>query len=238
VRDRLPIAGLERQEAFMPHGSLPRVVRRGWALAIPLSLMLSAALRAAAAPDAHSVLAALDTSDADALRVHGPTVMPVLARLYREGDAKRRTAIALTWYRLGWKSEEAREALMQDLHTSEVALRLQVQWALGRVSNDDVVVAELLRNMRNDPNPLFRDKSACALAFDQIHLTPSQKAALYAGLIDALTDDKLDVRRIALLALQHHTGQTRGFNPVAASETRAHQVLVWRRWLTEFRNEL
>ena len=45
-----------------------------------------------------------------------------------------------------------------------------MQWALGRVSDDPAVVDVLLENMRNDPNPLFRDKAACALAYDQIHL--------------------------------------------------------------------
>ena len=50
----------------------------------------------------------------------------------------------------------------------------------------------LLDNMRNDANPLFRDKAACALAYDQIHLTEKQKVRLYEGLINSLNDAKLD----------------------------------------------
>ena len=39
----------------------------------------------------------------------------------------------------------------------------------------------------NDSNALFRDKAACALAYDQIHLTDEQKVQLYEGLISGLS---------------------------------------------------
>jgi len=127
---------------------------------------------------------------------------------------------------------------MKDVHTSNRSLRLQVQWALGRVSNDDDVVDVLLANMENDANPLFRDKAACALAYDQIHLTEKQKARLYERLIQALSDPKVDVRRIALQALSIHTGQTKGFNPEAQVAERENSIRQWKLWLEEYKSNL
>ena len=83
-----------------------------------------------------------------------------------------------------------------------------MQWALGRVSDDPAVIDVLLDNMRNDPVPLFRDKAACALAYDQVHLSPAQKLRLFEGLIGALDDPKLQVRQVAIQALRSsHTRQ-------------------------------
>ena len=120
----------------------------------------------------------------------GPAALPELASLYRESPTAERTVIAQVFYNLGWKSEDAKRALMADVHTPDPALRLQVQWALGRVSDDPAVIDVLLDNMRNDPVPLFRDKAACALAFDQVHLSPAQKLRLFEGLIGALDDSE------------------------------------------------
>jgi hypothetical protein len=97
------------------------------------------------------------------------------------------------------------------------------------------VVDTLIANMRRDPNPLFRDKAACALANDQIHLSEPQKVRLFAALIEALRDDKLDVRNIALTALQIHTGQTKGFNPAASPADREQKIKVWQTWLAQYR---
>ena len=127
---------------------------------------------------------------------------------------------------------------MGDVHTQDQTLRLQVQWALGRVSGDPDVVDVLLENMQSDPLPLFRDKAACALASDQIHLAPSQKARLFEGLIRALDDPKPQVRQIALQALQILTGQTKGFAAGADPEMRRKAVAEWRRWLIEYRSNL
>ncbi len=149
------------------------------------------------------------------LKSLGREVLPVMARLYESSDTAQRARVAEAFYSLGWKSAEAKRVLMKDVHTPDPQLRLQVQWALGRVSSDGDVVEVLLNNMQHDGNPLFRDKAACALASDQIHLTERQKVALFAGLIQALGDSKPDVRRIAMLALQIQTGQTKGFNPDA-----------------------
>ena len=120
---------------------------------------------------------------------------------------------------------------MQDIHTQNSQLRLTVQWALGRVSNDEEVVDALLNNMQNDPNPLFRDKSACALASDQIHLSEEQKVHLLEGLIQALSDPKPQVRNIAIKALKVQTGQTKGFNPKAPARDRESIIREWQSWL-------
>lgn len=210
------------------------------ALAVPFTLMMIAGqqARAASSVDERALQASLSRHDWEAVRQMGPGVMPVMARIYGTASEEERTAIALGFYQLGWKSPEAMRVLMRDVHTSNVALRLQVQWALGRVSADEDVVATLLDNMRNDPNPLFRDKSACALAYDQVHLTSAQKLRLYEALVAALEDPKLDVRRIALLALQIHTKQTKGFDPAAAPAVRQQRVQEWQRWIAEFRSQL
>jgi len=172
------------------------------------------------------------------LRAQGSDVLPAMAQLYRVSDEAARTRIANAFYQLGWPSSEAYQVLTQDIHTSNPKLRLQVQWALGRVSAEDEVVDTLLGIMRNDRNALFRDKAACALAYDQIHLSDEQKADLYAGLIAGLDDSKHQVRKISIQALGIHTGQTRGFKASAGSAQRAHSVQEWQRWLAEYRDNL
>ena len=200
-----------------------------------VAVALFLALSASAGTPLENAVAA---DDIEAIKAMGPSVMPRLARLYVAGDEERRQRIASVFYRLGWKSEEAKDALMKDVHTPNRDLRLQVQWALGRVSNDVAVVDVLLDNMQNDAQILFRDKAACALANDQIHLTPAQKVHLYEGLIRALDDPKLDVRRIAVTVLQIQTGQNKGFHFAAPPEARARAVEAWRQWLAEYRSQL
>ena len=174
-----------------------------------------------------------------ALRGLGRPVLPALARLYDSaGDEGLKARIAQSFYELSWKSPEAKRALMKDIHTQNPDLRLQVQWALGRVSNDQDVVDSLLANMRGDANPLFRDKAACALAYDQVHLTEPQKVRLFAALIEALNDDKPDVRAISILALSIHTGQTKGFDANAPVNERRQRIGVWKQWLEEYKSGL
>lgn len=172
------------------------------------------------------------------LRALGQGVLPVMAQIYTTSDEAGRTRIASTFYQLGWPSQEAYQALIQDIRTTNPDLRLQVQWALGRVSGEDQVVETLLGIMRNDKSALFRDKAACALAYDQVHLTERQKADLYSGLIDGLGDSKPQVRKISIQALKIHTGQTKGFSPTASKSQRARSVQEWREWLTEYRANL
>jgi HEAT repeat protein len=172
--------------------------------------------------------------DVPKLKAMGPEALPHLARIYSKSSEDERAQIAWIFYSIGAKSPEARKALLQDIHTENQKLRLQVQWALGRVSDDTEVVDILAGIMRDDPNALFRDKAACALAYDQIHLTEKQKALLYARLIDALSDPKPQVRQIAITALNIHTGQTKGFNPSGAQADRDRAIASWKNWLAEY----
>jgi HEAT repeat protein len=165
--------------------------------------------------------------------------MPDLVRLYDSAseDAER-ARLADAFYQLGWKSEDARRSLMRDVHTSDPDLRISVQYALGRVSNDPAVVDALLENMQDDANPLFRDKGACALAYDQIQLTEAQKVRLFTGLIHALDDSKPQVRAIAIQALEIHTGQREGFAPNADPSARAVAVAQWQEWLRRYEDSV
>ena len=177
-------------------------------------------------------------TDFEAIEARGPDVITDLARLYERSSPAERAEIANVFYRLGWKSEEAKRVLMRDVHTDDERLRLRVQWALGRVSNDPDVVDVLLANMQDDANPLFRDKAACALAYDQIHLTEGQKFRLYTRVIQALRDPKPQVRDIAIKVLEIHTGQRKGFDPNAPLGQRTRQIAAWERWLEEYRSNM
>jgi HEAT repeats len=210
-------------------------------LLLPLLLLVPLASQAASGQDVSPAQLQnwVSSHNIAAIKALGPAVLPKLAGLYEGAtDESLKARIAQTLYELSWKSPHAKAALMKDAHTPNPDLRLQVQWALGRVSNDQEVVDTLLANMRGDSNPLFRDKAACALAYDQIHLTEPQKVRLFGALIEALRDDKLDVRSIALQALSIHTGQSKGFNPNASRAEREDRIRVWKQWLDEYRSGL
>ncbi|MGH7340416.1 MAG: hypothetical protein ACREKH_07995, partial [Candidatus Rokuibacteriota bacterium] len=178
-----------------------------------LALALLAPTTAPAALPADAKVEALVAArDFEAIQALGGEVMPVLVRLYQAGDADRRTDIAKVFYRLGWKSEEAAKAMLADAHTDHQRLRLAVQWALGRVSSDDVVVDTLLDTLVNDPEPLFRDKAGCGLASDQIHLTEAQKLRLYERLVELLESPNPETRSLAIQILHVHTGQYKGYH--------------------------
>ena len=149
------------------------------AFAVSLALLtwgLVLKLDASCAVDLNTVQTMVAAGKIAELKALGRDVLPVMARLYETAALAERTRIAQTFYALGWKSADAKRVLIKDVHTTNQQLRLEVQWALGRVSNDDEVVTVLLNNMQNDANPLFRDKAACALASDQI--TTSNHAGL------------------------------------------------------------
>jgi hypothetical protein len=202
---------------------------------LTLSLAICGSLRAAPETDAAKIQTFVTQRNVAALKAMGNGVIPVLVEMYRVANESQKASIAETFYLLG-KSPEAKQVLMADVHTQNQNLRLQVQWALGRVSADVDVVDVLLDNMRNDANPLFRDKAACALAYDQIHLTEKQKVRLYEGLINALSDPKLDVRSIAALALSIQTGQSKGFEANASPAQREIAIREWKKWLDEYRS--
>jgi len=202
------------------------------------ALTLQAAPAPAAGVDPAALRAAAIAMDTKQIQAMGPAVMPSLAHFYSTSSDEDKAKVAAVFYQLGWKSPEAKRALMADIRTQDQTLRLRVQWALGRVSDDPDVVDALLENMQHDPVPLFRDKAACALAYDQIHLAPAQKLRLFEGLIDALDSETLQVRQIALQALQILTGQSKGFLPGEEPGTRRAAVLEWKRWLAEYRSNL
>jgi hypothetical protein len=174
----------------------------------------------------------------DVLRARGPAVLPQLVSLYRESGPHERAAVARAFYGLGWKSEEAKQVLLGDLATQDVELRLDVQWALGRVSADPVVVDRLFANMENDPNLMFRDKSACALANDQIHLDPRARLAMMRRVVERLESPDPETRSLAVRILHAWTGQAKGFLPGAPPEHRAAAVERWRAWLVEYERSM
>ena len=213
-------------------------MRRRARLAFLLAAVLSARAPAYATVDRAKLEEAIQKYDGKSVRPMGREVLPVLVSMYEGGDESRREKIAAILYQLGWESADAKRALMRDVKTPNEALRMHVQYALGRVSSDDDVVDVLLENMQFDASPLFRDKAACSLAYDQIHLTPRQKARLYEGLIGALASAEPQVRQIALQALQIQTGQTKGFDAGAPIAERQRAIEAWRRWLVEYRANL
>ncbi len=172
------------------------------------------------------------------LRSMGPGIMPDLVTLYKQGDSMRRATIAWVWYQLKWKSAAAREVMLGDIDATHKDLRLQVQWALGRVSDDTEVVQVLLDKMMNDPNPLFRDKAACALASDQIHLNDHQRVKILDGLITGMESNNPQVRDISIKAMKIQTGQTKQYSPTAPAEQRAQKIHNWRQWLDEYKSNL
>jgi hypothetical protein len=74
----------------------------------------------------------------------GRGALSELVRLYEQSRPQERATIGQVLYNLGWKSEEAKHALMADARTDDRALRLQVQWALGRVSDDPAMALQAL----------------------------------------------------------------------------------------------
>lgn len=202
-------------------------------------LLLAHELRGAdASLDRARLSEAVSKYDGNTVRPMGRAVLPELVRMYEASDEDGREKIAAMFYQLKWRSPEAKRVLMKDIHTRHQSLRLHVQYALGSVSDDLDVVDALVDNMEHDENPLFRDKAACSLAYDQIHLTPKQKAHLYGRLIGALSSPVVQVRQIALQALQIHTGQSKGFQPNAAENLRGRQIEEWKKWLVQYRSSL
>lgn len=179
------------------------------------------------------VTLAVEANDLEGIRVMGPEAIPALVFHYETGDDPLRLRIAQLFHELAWQSPEVERALMNDIHVMNVDLRLAVFYALGRVSGDPEVVATLLDTLQNDPNPLFRDKAACALAYDQIHLKEPQKVQLYAGLIQALSSPERQVQALAIQALSILTGETKGFHPAFPPERQQRSIEMWERWLTE-----
>jgi hypothetical protein len=105
------------------------------AIGAALTWLAAVSLVAAAPVDLARLREAARTGDWQAVQAMGPAALPELARVYSESPSGERAAIADIFYKLGWKSEDAKRALLADVRTPDPALRLSVQWALGRVSD-------------------------------------------------------------------------------------------------------
>jgi HEAT repeat protein len=203
-----------------------------------VGLFLLVILAGSAAMAGSRVAELVAREDVAGLRAIGPAAAAEMVQLYRDGDIAQRTRIANLFYQLSWQSSAAMAALIRDVHTEDPGLRIAVQYALGRVSDNPAVVDALLKNMMHDPNPFFRDKAACALAYDQVHLSEAEKLRVYEGLIQALSSEEQQVRAIAILALRIHTGQTKGFLPIAPPDKRQQSIAQWKKWLADYEENL
>ena len=184
------------------------------------------------------VTLAVEANNVEELRTVGPDAIPALLFLYETGDDPLRVQLARLFHELAWPSPEVERALVRDMQTRNVELRLAVFYALGRVSSDPAVVEMLLEVLQYDPNPLLRDKAACALAYDQVHLKePRQKVQLYQGLIRALSNPERQVQALAIQALSILTGETKGFHPSFPPDRQQRSIEMWERWLTEVKQE-
>ncbi|MEM1152700.1 MAG: HEAT repeat domain-containing protein [Pseudomonadota bacterium] len=173
------------------------------------------------------------------IRDIGPDALqPIITAYQSTEDHTRKAQLARLLWDIGLESDEASSVLLEDAKTEHRTLRVNVQYALGSVSADEVVVETLLDNMRNDPNAFFRDKAACALAYNQKHLSYDQKYDLYRGLIEGLSDEKPQVRSISIQALRIHTGQTMGFHPEALVGSRDESIARWYTWLQDYQQSL
>src|SRR5207244_3907427 len=101
--------------------------------------LLAAVMAVIALADVRAVITPLGAVGQDEiarLKAMGPDAMHHLARIYATSSEDERATLAWIMYSIGTKSPEARAVLLADVHTKNEKLRLQVQWALGRVSDD------------------------------------------------------------------------------------------------------
>lgn len=208
-------------------------------LLLPLTVQAQAPFPGEEMTLSQRVTLAVEANDLEGLRTIGPDAVPALVFLYETGDDPLRLQIAQLFHELAWPSPEMERVLMMDRRAPSVELRLAVFYALGRVSSDPEVVEVLLDTLQNDPNPLLRDKAACALAYDQVHLKePRQKVRLYEGLIQALSSSERQVQALAIQALSILTGETKGFHPAFPPDRQQRSIQMWERWLTEIKEGL
>lgn len=173
------------------------------------------------------------------IRHFGYAAIPILTELYAEAESNSQKAkIASVFWRLGWKSPAIEAALMDDLDSEDAGLKVQVQWGIAKSSSSDKVIKKLLYNLENDQSPFVRDKAACALASDFIHISATQRLMLLRGLVDGLDNDIHQVRASSIQALQIQTGQTKGFYANASAGQRAAAIKEWLDWLDEYQASL
>lgn len=180
----------------------------------------------------------VEADDAEGLRALGEEAVTSMVWLYELSEESERIRLANLFYKMSVRSQVAERALVRDFHSENVELRLAVQYALGRVSDDPMVIETLLYTLENDRDPLVRDKAACALAYDQVHLDAKAKVRVYEGLIAALSNPKSQVRAVSIQALSILTGQTKGFHPLYPEDRRERSIAMWQQWLEDYRTHL
>lgn len=184
------------------------------------------------------VIRLVETEDAEGLRALGDEGMAAMVWLYELSEESGRLRMANLFYKVGVRSESAERALLRDFLSDNLELRLAVQYALGRVSNNPMVVETLLYTLEHDRNPLIRDKAAVALAYDQIHLNEQERVRVYEGLIAALSNPEAQIRAVSIQALSILTGQTKGFHAYFPEERRERSIAMWQHWLEQYRAKL
>lgn len=169
----------------------------------------------------------------------GYGAIPILVELYSEAQTNlEKSRIAWVFWRLGWKSPEIEHAMAADLESDDANLKVWVQWGIAKSTQSSEVINKLVYNLENDPSPFVRDKAACALASDFIHISPSQRLIILKGLVAGLDNEILQVRKSSLQALQIQTGQSKGFVPNADEQARAESIAEWHKWLEEYEQSL
>ena len=173
------------------------------------------------------------------IRSFGYGAIPILTELYEEADTNlEKSRIAWAFWKLGWKSPEIEEALIEDLDSSDANLKVWVQWGIAQSTVNDTVIRKVLYNLENDPSPFVRDKAACALASDFVHISESQRVLIYRGLIDGLSNDTQQIRASSIQALKVKTGQTKNYNAAGDAASREEAITAWNEWLEEYERNL
>jgi hypothetical protein len=173
------------------------------------------------------------------IKEYGYGAIPILTELYKEAESNReKSKIADVFWRLGWKSPQIEEALMGDLDSTDEGLKINVQWGIAKSTQSSEVINKLLYNLEYDSSALVRDKAACALASDFIHISPEQRIVILRGLIKGLSNDIQQVRNSSILALAIQTGQRKGFVATADADSRTESITVWHEWLDEYERNI
>lgn len=207
-------------------------------LSLPAVFLLLLSVPVFAEELSQQVTRLVEAGDVAGLRALGEGAITPMALLYELSEEPERIQIANLFHEMGIQSQVAERALLRDFESPNLELRLAVQDALGRVSNDPMVIETLLYMLENDRNPLIRDKAASALAYDQIHVDAKGKARILEGLISALSNPKEQVRAVSIQALSILTGETKGFHPLYPEDRRERSIALWQHWLEEYRAKL
>lgn len=211
------------------------LVPRSLALIPVLLLGIAAEGQEAPVVDVESIVRAHEWK---ALVEVGEAALPEVLRLYRSSDSGEKVQIAWMLARVGWKSEAARDVLLEDLASDDENLRYWVLWAQGELADSEEVVDLLVEWLGRGRNPLLWRRDQGVPGYGQLFFSEKQKLRLFTLLIERLGGLDEETRRTAARALEIHTGQLKGYDPAASAERRAAAIEVWERWLEEYRSQL